>query len=63
MGNGPLVKSTAPTVVTVFNVLKALATAALLFGVPLFFKAVNPASNNDMVAPICWFHCLPAVFS
>src|SRR6185437_6071057 len=41
---------------------KALATAVLSFGLPLFFSTASATSKTDIVAPSCWFHWRPVFF-
>ena len=44
------------------SVLKALATAALLFGLWLALSAASPTSKTEAVEPTCCSHCRPVAF-
>src|SRR5690242_10184054 len=60
---GFLVQSRFPTGVSTVSVFIASATFCLLFGSPLALRTAAATSNIDMLAPICWFHCLPVADS
>ena len=63
LGTGPEVKSILPTMVVLFSVDSALATAALSVGSPLALQRLEAGVEQASVAPSCCCHCLPVAFS
>src|SRR5262249_45010849 len=60
---GFFVQSRWPTAVLALSVRMVLTIAFLLFGFAVALRAAMATSSSATVAPSCWFHCRPVVFS